>query len=311
MADDDISAGRGPYEAATANLHTSLKWLIASSGAVAALVVAGLQLGDLAGTGFGLRTIVAVLAAAIALGIVLFVLVRAVKMLTLPRLTAADIADREEAVIPPGQPPIGVLSDSLIQWIHDRRTYLLGASATVSELYEGRFVGPMNALDDLSRGQAAQWNGRQILTTDDVGVEALHAAFAQANRQLARIEDAVHYERTREEFRQLFSHYPWGAAVFGAAVVAFALASQVSEDPKPQQIATPTRVEVLVPENRKADLPERCRDDTLGGVAIGGTLRTPTVVISAPDDCAGTIITADAGIVAIPVFGAPAPPASG
>lgn len=292
------------YKASLVTIQDSLKWLIATSGATAAFVIGGLQLGNVAGTAplSTERGITLGVTAAIGLGAVFGLLVWATRILTLPRLTANDLCDREvnAKVLATGRIPGQVVKDELVTWILDQRTYLLGNAQTVQAVYMDEFIASRNALVDLRRGKPADWKDQTVYPSDADGRKRIEENLQEAERQLTIVEDATHFEQTRLAYRRLMKSFPYGAGILVVAIAVFAVASRFTGSDAPPEITKPTAVAVVVRDRSAAGLPTTCKNVDLNGVAVEGPLRTPTIVIDGPPECRGTVIEESRGVVVIP-----------
>jgi hypothetical protein len=292
------------YRASLVALQESLKWLIASSGATAAFVVGGLQLGNAARSpAISIcRGSILVAVALLGLGAVFGLLFWAVRILTLPRLTANDLRDRERKarVEAKGRTPDQKIDDDLVTWILDQWTYLLGDAKTIQSLYMDDFVGSRNALVSLREGRTAKWNNQQIEVSDVDARERIQASFEAAERQLGVVEDAAHFERTRLKYRQLIRWFPAGVVVLVVAIAVFTVVSRAPTPDSPAKVTQPIAVDVMVRDRSAARLSTTCRSNELTGVAVDGLLRSPTVIVDGPEGCRGAVIDNGRGVVVIP-----------
>jgi hypothetical protein len=296
-------AASAQFKASLVTIQESLKWLIASSGAAAAFVIGGLHYGGVpAGHISVLRGSLLVVAAVVGLATIFSLLVSAARILTLPRLTANDLCNREESagVSPRGPTPDQEVTDPIVKWTLDQRTYLLGTAPTVQALYMDEYVGPRNALKSLAEGKAVQWKGQQIQPDYAPGRERITEAETAAERQLTLVEDAVHFERTRSAYRRLLWWFPIGAAALVVSIVVFAVASRLPAEQAKPRVTKPMNVDLVVVDGQAAKLPPACKSQELRGVAVDGLLRTPTVVVKAPAECRGLVIEDGHGVVVMP-----------
>ena len=311
MSVDEGKPPASQYRSSLVTLQESLKWLIASSGATAAFVVGGLQLGNAARSPAisVCRGGILVGAAVLGLGAVFGLLFWATRILTLPRRTANDLRARErKAGVPTtGRKPDQKIDDELVKWILDQRTSLLGDAQTVQALYMDDFVGSRNALVSLREGKAAEWNKQKIEVTDAEARARIQESFEAAERQLGVVEDAAHFERTRSEYGRLIHWFPVGAAVLVVAIAVFAVVSRVPAPDSPAKVTQPIAVDVVVRDRSAARLPTTCKSDELTGVAVDGPLRSPTVIVDGPEGCRGSVIDNSRGVVVIPNPGSLSP----
>ena len=149
---------RDHFGARSDNLASTLKWLVASAGAIAAAIVAGLQLTSLK----NLQPWAAILAtvgavgALTAVGLVLFGAARvlAVDTPTVTELSNAEIDANAENSTDLAAPDRLEALPPLLGWVYERRTSLLGDAKTITNLYMDGIVGTGRALDCLRRKQA-------------------------------------------------------------------------------------------------------------------------------------------------------------
>ena len=151
----------GGFRGRVDTLSSTLKWLMASAGAIAAALIAGLQLTSLAS-----RALPAALLGAIAVAVALVcvgkVLVGAGRVLAAQSPTATEISNDEIAaglIKPHPGPPTGpdLSSYPLLGWIQDQRSSLLGNARTVTEIIQDQIVGTESATDTLQRGASTTW----------------------------------------------------------------------------------------------------------------------------------------------------------
>ena len=290
------SAKTPGHAEALADLRATLKWMVASSGAIAAAVVAGLQLRDIQDGPFP-RVLWAGASAALALLCVLGLLAYTVNVLTLPRPTANEISNREvRAGVAPTPPiPLETPKDQLVSWVQSNRTALLGGAATVTELYTNSVVGAGRSLKELQTGRPTEWLQRQYASTSE-NIAFFERVTAEARENLELIESGAHLFITRQKYRGLLKFYIAGIFVFTAAVVSFVVATLTVP-----VVDQPMAVRVVIINRADAGLPESCTDDELTAVAVSGTVSNPTVVTEPADGCPATTIENGRGILAIPV----------
>jgi hypothetical protein len=305
---DQAASGESPshYQASLSDLRASLRWLVASSGAVVAVIVTGLQLRDISAIGGVWRVAASSLAAAAALGIVLGLLVQAARVLTLPRPTATELSNREiEAGAVTSAPRLEPTRDGLVNSILARRTYLLGEAKTVTELYTNEYVASIHALRGLESGQALNWQGRRLDPDSAADRSIVSDALRQAEKRLAMTEDAAHLFQTEEKYRNLLDKFKLGASCFLLALITFALTASPTKPPDralvPASVAAPVAVRVVVVDASRSGLPKRCTSDEYRGVAVAGNLATPTVALEPTSDCGARIVKPNKGLVVVPI----------
>jgi hypothetical protein len=284
VAIDNASAQVGShYGVALETLGSTVKWLVAAAGAVVAAIVAGAQIVDyskrnLLGAGL------AALAVVIALSLTIFLLVRAAKILTVPRPTVIDLANAElpSGALDPRLRQSGQVSDPNIVWLLGRKPYLLGPYDTVTDLLKA-YDSAATQVHDNARDENAQ------------------RSLSDLRQRIGTVEEAAHYRDMSNAYNKLLREFRKGAAWFIAAVVVFSVSGLLGKDApeKPSNPVTkPIPVRVLVTDTLRPT-PAPCRDR--GGVAVGGTLTSPTVVMPPAGECAAATLTPQQpGAVVIP-----------
>lgn len=213
-----------PDAAALADLRSTLKWLVSSAGATAAVLTAGLQLTGL----HGLTTpqaITASLASAVAIGLALTLLTAATRVLATPRPTSTEISHREMNTPNATDPArIEPLQDPFVQWIHVNSVRLLGASHNVTEVCS-RQLDAQRVSRELRSGVSSRWHDQTLEPNDPDAQRRVDAELQEASDVLAGVEAASHYYLTKNKFDAMMRCFPWGAGMFVGAVVLFAFIS--------------------------------------------------------------------------------------
>jgi hypothetical protein len=275
--------------------------MIASASAVAAVLVAGLQvkdLGDLAGSS-PVRLVIAVGAASVALLLVLFVIAAAVRVLATPRLSVRDLSAREVKARAPGQEVrLEPVKDKLVQGVLERRTYLLGQHESIRKFYD-EYGKTMDAQRQLLLGQAAHLGNREFDPKIPEDVTAVGAMVRQAQYNAERLESAAQLISAEMRFQGLASRLRFGGVAFVAAVLTFAWLTSTSQTGA--NVTNPTPVRIYVRDAAKAGLPRGCRASELQGIAVGGTFVQPNVVTEPAPGCPSTVISRAAGVVVVPI----------
>jgi hypothetical protein len=293
-------------EVQLSELRASLKWLVAAAGAVAAVLVAGIQLKDLPAGNIASGALwVAGAATLIALLLVFAFLRAAVGVLTLPRPTASDLTKREQRSNISEVQAFGSaeISDPLVRSLYMQKSYLFSESESIADLYENDYVRARNALKELEEGNDTTWKSRPLKPIETEKA-ALRATLERSQKQLPILESVAHLELTRSEYRRLINRFPAFGVIFVAAICVFTVASH----PSPQRgaaITSPANVRVTVVDRSKAGLPPECRDYTLPGVAVGGTWDKPTVITQSTPQCPSRLIEQGNGILAQPLLAVP------
>lgn len=282
-----------------AAIRATTKWMVAGAGAVAAVIVAGLQLAKLppsvggraiALTGFGL--------AIIGVGLVI---VQAANVLVVGYAHLGELADLKVAAVQKKtgaavtlKPLAGIPLD---QFVNSMDTELIvlsqGAADNVSDLYK-QLMTSYDIMDKLRDGKrrisGKYYTGADMLLLLE-NVDALELA---AQRLISFSNQRV----AEASFKQLKSRVVQGGALLAVGAALFALASTWSH---PLSITGPTPV-VVYPAHGSKAFGENCSATSLHGVAIGGDWEAPVVTIASYPGCPSTrlTVTRDIGIV-VPV----------
>ncbi len=281
-------------------LRDTLKWLIASAAAAAAVLIATLQLkgfGQLAAAG-PLRQAAAAVAAAVALGTILFVVVGGARVLATPRLSVHDLADRE---LKAGGVTLTLrlepLKDRLVQDVLEQRSYLLDGSETIADFYK-RYLASMSVRAAVIAGNRADLAGRHLDGAVAADRELVEIIAAQNEAKVERLEAKAQFLEAQRRFEHLIRRFPLGGFVFVVAVIAFALLipSPTSNDP----VSRPTPVSVyLKAEPVHYGFPESCDKRQLNGIAVGGTFENPIIITEEAAGCPARVLESS-DLVAVP-----------
>jgi hypothetical protein len=267
----------GHYGPALDTLRGTIKWLVASAGAVAAAIIAGAQVVDYSDRslwGAGL----AAGAVAAGLALTLLLLGRAANILTIPRPTATDLANAEIKADAADEHRrlSGQISDPDVEWLLARTTYLLGGHDTVSDLL-------------------AAYTAAQAAAAANPGDDAAQRSLTRLNQHIGTVEEAAHFRDMSKGYNTLMRQFPCGAAAFVIAAIVFAVSGLLTKPAAEPMITQPLSVEVN-------DIsPEASPCSTRSGVAIAGTLTAPTVVMPSTEACpAATFVDEQPNIIVIP-----------
>lgn len=264
----DIEAAKAANESATTHVTDSLKWLVGSAGATAAVLVAGLQLQSthLADGAAWIYAIAATLAVSSALA----TLFGAARVLSTERMAAPVIAQREfDSNRVAGKPLTDDKADAVVAWIQDQRgPALLGTAVSVTEL---------------------------IQRTQKGAAEERTEAFAR----LGLVEAALHLHRIQTAVRKLIGWVVALSIVFVLSIATLVLVPSLIGPPEDVLVDKPVPVDVIVIDAEKSDIPRKC-GTTFRGVAIGGTLDDPLLVISPSAACGPMELEDASGLVVIP-----------
>ncbi|WP_236244207.1 hypothetical protein [Streptomyces sp. CC210A] len=274
-------------------MRAAARWLVSAFAAVAAVLVAGLQLrsvGTLDSSQPG-RLVLALGSAGVALLVTGLIIVKASYVLISPTLTWYDLVAREtKALVKQAASPPVVAAGS-----HLRFDPLLTELEHANEMHPVPFTGPR----DLRRALRS-------------AREAVAATPSDENRaklqQLEQMTDALLQRANAWQSMQLHRSLtkvliPSGI-LLAASVVAFAWAVTPENKGAPA-VTKPIQVQVYlknVPQAlKKAGLESTCAKGPLDGTAVGGTLSSPEVSTRRAPGCAAAkfVVTSEIG-VAVP-----------
>lgn len=268
-------------------LRGAARWVVGAAAAVGAIMVAGVQVGAVASIGPGepIRLTLALGAVGLGLLAVGFVIGKASAVLTSPRVSLVQIRDRElqakrRAAVELAKPATfddAAERDQVLRAIHSHRHLLLLSGAT----------SPHDLYYRLDRARAAGTNRGPL--EEDAG----------------RLTEFASSFEMRTRYSALLRWLGAAGVSVAVAIVSFAWAVTGST---PAAVTEPIPVEVVLTGDPRdvaldADCPQRLR-----GVAVGGDLAEPEVVIvGVPGDTnaecfpARFVVTREVGI-AIPLL---------
>lgn len=281
----------GPFAARAENLSSTLKWLMASGGAIAAVIVAGLQLTSLK----DLQLWAALLAeagVAVALFSVGGMLLGASRVLAVDAPTITELSNAD--LINPG-PHSAASEDPLrrvLHWVQERRTSLLGDAASVTELYTDGIVGARKALEHLRRKERFHWAGRDLSPDSASDLAWVEAQYAANSGLIDQLEVAVSYWVKRTAYVNLIEKSRGLFMLFLAGILLFAIAPVLGPTAAASRVDAPLPAQVYVRDGKAAGLPSTC-PATLSGQIVGGPLDRPTVVTAPTGTCPALKLTAD------------------
>lgn len=262
-------------------LRGTLKWLIASGGAVVAAIVAGTQLTDFSKRGVlgnflagGSITVGLILAFALLLG--------TAKILTIARPTLTDIANVEEneGLIDDRNLAIVEIKNLLMKWIYEREGYLLSPFPKVRPLY----------LEFTKLTSATQ----STLTEDE------KSQVADIRNKVDLLESAAHFRIVDLAFTKLMRRFRIGCAIFVVAVILYAVSGLFTKSDIPR-VTSPIPVRVIPLNVNPSDT---CADRI--GVAIAGDIDSPTVMLPPAGKCpAAKLEGGHEDVIVIPLVAPP------
>jgi hypothetical protein len=269
-------------------IRATTKWMVAGAGAVAAAIVAGLQLAKLppslggraiALSGFGL--------ALIGVGLVI---VQAANVLIVGYVNLGELADLKVATVQKQTgaavklaPLAGIPLDQFVKSMDTELKILSqGAADNVSDLYDqlNKAYDVMRHLRDGKRIVSGKYytgtDMLQLLETVDALELSAQQLISFSNQRVAEAS-----------FRRLKERVIEGGAMLAVGAVLFALASTWSQ---PLTVTGPTSV-VVYPAQGTTAFGKNCSAKSLQGVAIGGDWEAPVVAIASHPNCPSTRLT--------------------
>lgn len=277
MADDPAVVKPGTE---ASNLRASVQWIIATAGAVIAVVIARIpqaSLTDLSAPGVALTLICLVAAAALA-GTVLHL---AARVLTVAHMPASQIATREQsqrARLDGDLQPAPELAATVV-------------TATASEL-----LGSFESLDDALRVKR-RIHARLMEVAGAVPAEErelLLAQVADIDKRLADVRAAVQYDTALARHQTLLRRLPWLGGGLLACLVVYALTPTLLGANR-STITTPVPVAVTITDPSAVGMSSAC-PQTRTGVAVGGSRQAPVVVVEPIAGCPALTFTVRDGM---------------
>lgn len=299
----------GSFAARTANLTGTLKWMVAAAGAIATVIVAGLQLTAIANLQ-PWAAIVAACGAAVALVAIGSVLLGATRVLAMQGPTVIELSNEElnAGVLEPSANLDGKALPPLIAWVRERRTSLLGDATSITSLYTDGVVGARRALDGLRRGEKSKWASRDLDPKSASDVAWLEAEYAAATARVERLEEAADYWQRRKAYSDVINRAPKLFNFFVLGILVFAVIPVWGHSSVTSEIKDPLPAQIYVRDADAAGVPSDC-PATLSGQIVGGSLDRPIVVTVPTGSCPALKLAAqnDALIVVPNPTGSSAP----
>lgn len=218
-----------PYSAATQNLRNSTKWLMTAAAAVAASLIAGLQLSDLGELGSDSLPRLVMSLAGLSLG--LFAVGRMIwasssllidEWITLAELALEDFEQQLNTSSTRADRRRASLVEAVIDDVETNREQLYGQAATsLDDLYR-----QLVEYNRLRRDESAR--GGTVTPTDG---ESVRPAI-DPHQAAALVVSYANHRRTRQEFQRLRSTFTWWAvpAVVGVLVYAYGANPAASQE---------------------------------------------------------------------------------
>jgi hypothetical protein len=270
--------------------------MIGAAGAIAAAIVAGIQLTAIANLQ-PVAAIVAAAGAAVALLAIGSVLLGATRVLAIESPTLTELSN-EELNAPPAVD--GKSSSSLITWVFERRTSLLGDATSITNLYADGVVGAKRALDVLRRGEKSTWADRELDPESASDVAWLEGEYAAATARVGRLEEAAGYWQRRRAYSDLIDKAPMLFTFFILGILVFAIMPVWGRTSLTSEIKAPIPAQIYVRDATAADVPADC-PARLSGQIVGGSLDKPIVVTVPTESCPALKLTVqDDALIVVP-----------
>lgn len=221
------------YAQATADLRSAAKWLLAVLAAVAAALLAGLQLarlGELHGEWW--RLTVALTSSLVGLGAVGYMIAVTSRVFTDEWVTLADLDDSafDQKLSTSGNAKRAELYRTLrIEIDRDRQWLYRHLAEDIPELH-----GRLRRANDDARSKSV---------SPGAGDSAGQLVAVRAT--ISEVTDCANYHHTRLIVRRLRPRLAWASAVVVAAILIFAYAANPPAEP-----ASPIKVQIVAPSTR-------------------------------------------------------------
>ncbi|NUW37044.1 hypothetical protein HTZ77_37425 [Nonomuraea sp. SMC257] len=281
-----------------ADLRAAARWLVGASASVVAVLVAGVQLRDFAELdAVGVWAVpVALLAVLIALATVVWTLYGAAAVLAVPRRSIGELADLDRADNGdfPG-PRLGPPKSALISHlVRERRTELLGVSRDAIWQLNMERVAAYKASAFPRTGKNLQIGDREYDPDNRDDSAALANLIVDLDRRVQAVVDAAASFETQRRYDRLRRGMRLAGLPF---VVSFlALVWLQTLPPALMKVKSPTSVQVVTPGNGG----DPCSGKVFDGVAVGGTMDAPLVVLPSQGGCPARKLTETDKFVVIP-----------
>jgi hypothetical protein len=282
------------------DLRVAARWLVGASASVVTVLVAAIQLqtfGNLRDVGEW-AVVIALVAILTALTSVGWTLYCASAVLAVPRRSIRELAELDHAdhgsragarVDLPETPLIRYL-------VIDRQLDLLGTRDAIWKVIRDRGVADNAALNPESGGEV-QIGGHDYKLDDPMDSAALAGLTADLGRRATEIVDAAVSFETQRRYNRLAKGLRIAGAPFVLSILAFLWLQTF-----PHALANvqdPVNVLVVTP----ASAGTACGGKVLQGVAVGGTMDAPIVVLPAQGTCPARRISDTGDYVVIPQVG--------
>lgn len=280
------------------DVRAAARWLMGASASVVAVLVAGLQLRDftdIGQVGPG-ALLLAILAALISLASVAWTLYSAAAVLAAPRRSIDELAtlDRADNGNFPKIRLDSPASPLMNHLVVDRRIDLLGRSRqAIWQLTSDRAKVHKALTRPPSEGGNVKIGTSSYKLDDPSDKAALVALAHDLDRRAQLIVDAAMSFETRVRYNRLVKGMKLSGGLFVLSLSGLIFLQSLA--PTPMKATSPTNVRVF-----PAVSNDSCDGKTLEGVAVGGTMDAPVVVLPSQAGCPAKKLTDTEGLVVVP-----------
>ncbi|MEV4751639.1 hypothetical protein AB0K21_35220 [Streptosporangium sp. NPDC049248] len=282
------------------DLRGATRWLAGASGSVVAVIL---------GSGVQLRNFVAVsdagawavgltvLGVMVALSSVGWILYKAAAVLAAPRRSIDELAGLDRAdngnfpnrrLEPPTSPLITYL-------VVERRIDLLGMSRdAIWQLIADRALAQKASVKPSAPDGKLRIGTYEYNTDDSSDRDALSNLVLDLEVRIQRVIDAAASFETRRRYDRLVGAMKWSGVPFLLSVLLLLWLPTLP--PARIVVKNPTSVRVITPPAKD----DPCAGKLLDGVAVGGTLDAPVVVLPSQAGCPAKKLTDTEGLVVVP-----------
>ncbi|WP_369218167.1 hypothetical protein [Streptomyces flavofungini] len=274
-----------------ASVRAAARWLVTSYAALAALLVAGIQLKDVASVTPDWQLATALLAVLVALLATSTVIVSASRVLIAPALTWNDLVRREtsEMTRRPATPA------EILDETPPKQDPLLAELKWFTQIQPVQFTSPRDLREKLSAARAdldsnpSDGLREQVLQYEQAAQACLQQANAWQSRQL---------------YEKLITLLKRSSTVIAVCILIFLWASRPPE--QPPKVTKPFPVTIYVQGSKAAitaaKLDAACARQELKGWAVNGDINAPEVVTEPKGACPASRFTVSEELgIAVPI----------
>lgn len=275
------------------SIRSAARWLVAAAAAVAAVIMAGLQVSAVTKIdGPASRMVVAVAAAVLGATAAGWILVRAARVLVSPAWTLGKLTGlertqperwREHPINRELQGSKSLLTtgrELVLGEIYRAQRELFVATTTLQE------TGSATVSTSLSPSTSA-CSPVVYDANSDTDERRLQQRLATVTEIAGRIAETANLAETRQRYHTLVRDLRIAGVLLIACFLTFTLASAPADG---APVTTPLKVELRFVPNQdalaEADLPRGCAGLSIEAIALGGTLEEPVVTSVQKPSCA-------------------------